>query len=271
MKTRNTVFILGTIVSIMALALVSCQEEEFNPALTRTFNIKSVVNGGEYEIKVALPRDYDSSVDKYSTIYVLDGEDDFDYVANTSKEITDRMGVQNALVVSIGYGHDRSFDYTPTKVSSITGGGAEFLAFIETELIPRVENDFKAEPSRNGRVILGHSYGGLFGACVLAVNNNLFGNYIILSPSIWFDNEVTLQLEKQFRAINQNQEQLVFLGIGELENSGRMQAPFEAFYQILHDHYTRTRLSKSRVENMDHMGSKKPNIVKGLNYYFENR
>ncbi len=230
----------------MLTLLGSCQEEAFSPTLIREFTIESVSNGATYKIKVGLPDNYNASSEKYSSIYVLDGEENFDRVANTCNEISKSNNTQNVIVVSIGYGNDRSIDYTPTKVGSSTGGGAEFLNFIETELIPRMEQDFDVDTTRSSRVILGHSYGGLFGACVLAVNNGLFGNYILLSPSIWFDNEVSMVLEKQNRFENKDRYQLVFLGIGELENSGRMQAPFEAFYQTLRDNYSNISLSKNR-------------------------
>jgi uncharacterized protein len=127
------------------------------------------------------------------------------------------------------------------------------------------------DTARSSRVILGHSYGGLFGANVFCTNNNVFGNYILLSPSLWFDNLISLQFEKDDRDSNKNQAQLVFMGIGGAENAGRMQAPFEAFYQILRDNYTHIELGKSIEKNLDHRGSEHPNIVKGLNYYFENR
>jgi uncharacterized protein len=271
---KQTVLYPGIIVCamVMTLLLGSCKEEEFNPSLIKEFTLQSASNGATYKIKIGLPSNYnETTTKKYSSIYVLDGEENFDFVANKCKEISGQYSVPNVLVVSIGYGKDRSIDYTPTKVSSETGGGAEFLNFIEAQLIPRIEQDFSADTTRSSRVILGHSYGGLFGAFALAVNNNLFGNYIILSPSIWFDNEVSLLLEKQNRINNKQKHQLVFLGIGELENAGRMQAPFEAFYQILRDNYSDINLSKNREKDLDHMGSKNPNIIKGLNYYFQNR
>jgi len=272
MKRQKLVTLtLGTFVGTLVLFLVSCSEEEFNSSLTREFSIQSTFNGATYPIKVGLPLDYNSSNEKYSTVYVLDGEENFDYVSNHCKEISNRYSVANVLVVSIGYGNDRGLDYTPTKISSSTGGGKEFLDFIENELIPRIEQDFSVDTTRSSRVILGHSYGGLFGACALAVNNQLFGNYILLSPSIWYDNEVSLLLEKENREKNRDNQQLVFLGIGELENSGRMQAPFEAFYQTLRDNYSSISLSKNRENDLDHVGSKNPNIIKGLNYYFQNR
>jgi predicted alpha/beta superfamily hydrolase len=271
-KQKVLTLIIGTLVGALIVFLLgSCSEEEFNPGLTRNFTIQAASNGATYAIKVALPEDYHSSSEKYSTVYVLDGEENFDFVANQCKEISNQYAVANVLVVSIGYGNDRALDYTPTKISSTTGGGAEFLEFIKSQLIPSMEHDFNADTTRNSRVILGHSYGGLFGACVFAVENKLFGNYLLLSPSVWFDNEVSLLLEKQKRDINKDNPQLVFLGIGKAENSGRMQAPFEAFYQTLRDNYTHIKLSKNLERGLDHVGSKNPNIIKGLNYYFQNR
>lgn len=274
MKTLKTMILeRGTMAMTLLLAvlLASCNEEKFDPASTRTFTIESTSVGATYPIQVALPENYTTSGEKFSTIYVLDGDQDFDLVANTSKTLSDRYGVRNVIVVSIGYGRDRSIDYTPTETGSSTGGAPEFLEFIANELIPRIEQDFNANTARESRVILGHSYGGLFGAYAFAVNNKVFGNYILLSPSLWFDNEVSMSLEKQNRADNKDIRQLVFMGIGEAENSGRMQAPFEAFYQILRDNYSDISLSKNREDNLSHMGSKDPNISKGLDYYFQNR
>ncbi|HRJ30548.1 MAG TPA: alpha/beta hydrolase-fold protein [Cyclobacteriaceae bacterium] len=272
-KQKAIILKLGVIAFLCQAVfyLNSCEEAKFDPALTRTFTIESPSIGASYPIQVALPDNFNSVGEKFSTIYVLDGKQDFNLVANTCKNLSERYGVPNVIVVSIGYGRDRSMDYTPTKSGSSTGGAPEFLKFIENELIPKIEQDFNADTARESRVILGHSYGGLFAAFAFAVNNNLFGNYIMLSPSLWFDNEVTLLMEKQNRNGNQEAHQLVFMGIGEAENSGRMQAPFEAYYQILRDHYSDMSLSKNREHDLSHMGSKDPNIVKGLHYYFQNR
>lgn len=255
---------------MLLFSLNSCKKEVFTSGVENEFSLQSTANGASYNIKVGLPANYNPS-EKYATIYVLDGEEIFGFVANRCKEISDNLAVKNVLVVSIGYGKDRSIDYTPTKVSNVTGGAPQFLNFIETQLIPKIEQDYSVDTARSGRVILGHSYGGLFGGYAYAVNNKVFGNYILLSPSFWFDNLVTLQMEKNNRTNNKTNKQLVFMGIGEAENSGRMQAPFEAFYQSLHDNYPHIKITKNLEKNLDHMGSRNPNIFKGLNYYFQNR
>jgi predicted alpha/beta superfamily hydrolase len=134
-----------------------------------------------------------------------------------------------------------------------------------------MEQYYRADTDRSRRVILGHSYGGLLGAYSFSVNNNLFGNYLILSPSLWFDNSVSFQFEKDNRAKNKSMQQLVFMGIGNNETEDRMKVPFEKFYQLLRDNYPNTKLAKNVEPNTSHMDSKKPNITKGLEYYFENR
>lgn len=259
------------IVIALLCVLVSCSEEVFDPALVREFKLQSHTNGAMYTITVGLPSGYDPTTQKYAAIYLLDGEEDFNFVANKCREISASRSKTNAIVVGIGYGNDRSIDYTPTKISSTTGGAPDFTKFIENQLIPKIEEDFGADTTRMSRAILGHSYGGLFGAFVFTVRNKLFGNYLLLSPSLWFDNEVTLLLEKDKRASNKDQQHLVFLGIGQMENSGRMQAPFEAFYKVLSENYSSTTISRNKEKDLDHMGSKNPNIINALNYFFDNK
>ncbi len=262
-----------TLIITLALLLLfwlgSCKKEVFDPMLTQEFALQSTTNGATYNITVGLPANYDPAT-KYAALYVLDGEENFDFVSNQCKEISDQLAVPNVLVISIGWGQGRSIDYTPTKISSVTGGGSEFLDFIEMQLIPAITERFSVDTARNSRVILGHSYGGLLGAYAFTTRNQLFGNYMLLSPSLWFDDLLLLQLEKDNRD-NNNREQLVFMGIGEAENSGRMQAPFEAFYQSLRDHYPLMQLGKNSEKNLSHVGSKNPNIVKGLKFYFQNK
>ena len=159
----------------------------------------------------------------------MDGEENFDFVAENCKKISSDFATSNVLVVGIGYGNDRSVDYTPTKADEGGGGAEKFMLFIKNELIPEMESDYGADTSRKSRTILGHSFGGLAGAYAFTNHNNVFGNYIILSPSIWYDNEIMLRLEQENRSINKNNHQLVFLGLGEMENREECSLLFRLF------------------------------------------
>lgn len=274
MKTKTISIqrlIRSTSVIVLLLLQSSCiKDEAFISGETREFTLQSTANGATYDIKVGLPVNYNPS-EKYATLYVLDGKEIFGFVANRCREISDQYAKKNVLVVSIGYGKDRSIDYTPTKVSSVTGGAPQFLNFIESQLIPKMEQDYQADSTRDSRILLGHSYGGLFGGYTFSVNNAVIGNYIMLSPSFWFDNRVALQMEQDNLVKNKNKKQLVYLGIGENEERDRMLAPFELFYQTLRNNYNYIKLEKNIEKNTGHMDSRNPNIIKGLTYYFLNR
>ncbi len=256
----------------LALFIVSCETiVDFDPELTKTFSIKSISNGANYNIKVGLPENYSPQTQKYAAIYLLDGEEIFDFVAGKCKSISNNFSGSNVLVVSIGYGNDRTVDYTPSKADGGEGGAKNFMLFIKDELIPRIASEFGADTLRKSRAIIGHSFGGLFAAYAFTNYNDVFGNYIILSPSLWYDNEILLKLEQDNRVVNKNNHQLVFLGMGQMENDGRILAPFQAFYLRLKNNYPDIQI-KSHIEpHLDHKGSEKPNIIEGLNFYFQNR
>jgi len=268
-QMKKLIFIL------FVLFLASCKKEVFNPDLTMEFSIQSTTNGAKYDIKVALPQNFSPETEKYAAIYVLDGEENFDFVAENCKKISSDFSISNVLVVSIGYGNDRAIDYTPVKGGGGAvegGGGAEkFMLFIKNELIPEMENEYGADSSRINRTILGHSFGGLCGAYAFTNYNKVFGNYILLSPSLWYADEIVFKFEQEHRNINKNNHQLVFLGMGEMENSGQMLAPFVAFFQQLQNNYPDIIITSHLEPHLNHRGSENPNIIEGLKFYFQNR
>lgn len=256
---------------LLLLILASCQKEDAISFLSDEFAIKSSSTGATYTINVAFPQPYDPTTKTYATIYVLDGEENFNFVAENCAKISTELSASNVLVVSIGYGRDRAMDYTPSNANEGGGGAAQFMSFIKDELIPRMETDYGADTSRESRILLGHSFGGLFAAYSFTNYNTVFGNYIMLSPSIWYDNEIILKLETENRSSIQDRHQLVYLGLGELERGGRMLAPFQAFYLQLEKNYPGIVLEKQLQPHLDHQGSKNPNIIDGLYFYFQNR
>ena len=124
------------------------------------------------------------------------------------------------------------------------------MLFIKNELIPKMEADYGADTSRESRIILGHSFGGLLAAYAFTNFNEVFGNYLMLSPSLWYDDESLLRKERATREANSHRPQLVYIGLGGLETSTNMGPPFEAFSKQLKDNYpgikNRTTFSSRR-------------------------
>ena len=162
---------------------------------SRTLSEKRVLN-------IYLPDGYnnDSNANKiYPVIYLLDGsaDEDFIHVAGIVQflsMITEAM--PPAIVVGIA-NVDRRRDFTfPTTVEKdkkdypTTGGSEKFLLFVERDLQPYIKSKYRVNKSRT---VIGQSLGGLLATEPLLEKPWLFDNYVIVSPSLWWDNESLLQ------------------------------------------------------------------------------
>src|SRR6201999_1400890 len=71
-----------------------------------------------------------------------------------------------------------------------TGGGENFTAFIEKELMPHIDSLYPTAPYR---ILIGHSLGGLMVINTMVNHPNLFSAYIAIDPSMWWDDRKLLQ------------------------------------------------------------------------------
>jgi len=215
--------------------------------------MKSKYTGRKYRISIALPYAYFNSRDKswpfdkplkeWPIIYLTDANWYFGMVSDLIRVMAWCGSTTDAIIVGIGYAQDknppeavrdsgawRTGDFTPMRVEKVeqddskalkrkveTGGARKFLQFIKQELIPAVESEFKADPKR--RILVGHSYGGLFAAFALLEEPGLFESYIVGSPSLWFGDKYVFKQEEQFAKRHKKLPAKVHLWVGELEES----------------------------------------------------
>ncbi|MEZ4650109.1 MAG: alpha/beta hydrolase-fold protein [Candidatus Eisenbacteria bacterium] len=137
--------------------------------------------------RVALPEDYAWSPDtRYPVLYVLDAQEQFAHVATTAAFMTYSGEIPPTIVVGVDSGN-RIHDYTQTDWSEawVGGGGAkEFQTFLDEELIPAVEERWRA----NGfRTLMGHSASGQFALHELATRPGGFQAWFVFSPSLDWD------------------------------------------------------------------------------------
>ncbi|AZA83108.1 hypothetical protein C1637_19825 [Chryseobacterium lactis] len=253
--------------SLLLLFLTACRENEFDKESVKEFTLSSAINGSNYHIKVALPKNYPSA-SEYKTIYVLDSKWDFDFVAREVQKQSENFHRDDVLVVGIGWGNDRLDDYLPVPFKNGKGLADDFVKVINNELIPKLEKDFHAADSREDRVILGHSAGGLFGVYCFTNYPDIFGNYLCLSPSLWIGDQIVLSNEKKNRIANQTRNGRFFLAAGEVEEGG-IRPPIEALRQILDRYYKGFSQEYKIAKGLDHLGSKKPNIREAISFYFQ--
>ncbi|MFW0736911.1 alpha/beta hydrolase [Flavobacterium sp. T12S277] len=185
--------------------------------------IQSKELGEKRILNIYLPEGYKAEeTTKYPVIYLLDGsaDEDFIHIAglvqfNSFEWINQ---VPKSIVVGIAT-VDRRRDFTfPTTIEKdqkrfpSSGHSDKFIAFIEKELQPFIEKNYKANDSKT---IMGQSLGGLLAAEILLKKPTLFNKYVIVSPSIWWNNASILNQDSALFQENFNQQTQIYLAVGK--------------------------------------------------------
>ena len=177
------------------------------PAGTVTrITLKSAVLGEDRVVLVRTPVGYETNKLRYPVMYMTDGDGHMGHTASTIEFLLRNDRMSDLIVVGIT-NTDRTRDLTPAKstiknaageVQFPTAGGADnFLKFIETELIPHVEKQYRVAPYR---ILAGHSFGGLFTIHTMIARPGVFNSYIAVSPSLqWADFEALKRAETYFK------------------------------------------------------------------------
>ena len=150
-------------------------------------------NGRDYQLHVALPPSYDTQPGRrYPVLYICDGYWDFALIAGFHGGLVYDKAAPEIIIVGFGYpganpdyGALRAYDYTPVPrpddpKGKATGHAPEFLRVVETEVIPFIEREYRADPAF--RVLGGSSLGGLLTLYAMLERPGLFQGYIAPSP-----------------------------------------------------------------------------------------
>jgi len=150
-------------------------------------SLQSAVLGEERGYLVSLPDGYDAGT-TYPVIYLLDGDGHFHHVTGLVSFLSAQNRMPAPIIVGIS-NTDRTRDMTPTNEARLptSGGGDRFLEFIEKELIPAIERDYKTSAYR---ILIGHSFGGLITVHAMASRPGLFNAHIAASPSLQWDGQL---------------------------------------------------------------------------------
>ncbi|GAB4040983.1 alpha/beta hydrolase [Spirosoma jeollabukense] len=185
--------------------------------------IQSKELGETRTLNIYLPEGYSKdSIATYPVIYLLDGSSDEDFIHIAGLVQFANFPWVKLLPKSIVVGIanvDRRRDFTyPTTIEKdkkdfpTTGRSQKFIAFIEKELQPYIQKTYSTNPSRT---IIGQSLGGLLAAEILFKKPTLFNHYVVVSPSLWWDNESLLTVTPAFSKPDFQQNTTVFVAVGK--------------------------------------------------------
>jgi predicted alpha/beta superfamily hydrolase len=135
--------------------------------------------------------------------------------------------MSDAIIVGI-QNTNRLRDLTPTPGDLAGAGGAEkFLRFIEMEVIPFVNTNYRTEPYR---IIAGHSLAGLFVIYALVERPDVFNSYIAASPNLHWDKNYLLKRAEESFKKRTDWNKTLFIGLG---NEPAYMDAYNGFQQLL--------------------------------------
>ncbi len=169
--------------------------------------IQSEILNEKREIWIHIPQSYYNTGIQpatYPVLYLLDGDWQFQYLVAAQEALSGGMYNYMPEMIIVGIANtDRSRDLTPTngfvihsgeKIHTTSGGADRFWAFIDQELKPYIQNNYR---TNDYNLLTGHSFGGLFTIYSMLTHPKSFNAYIAIDPSIWWDNKYTFNLAKE--------------------------------------------------------------------------
>jgi predicted alpha/beta superfamily hydrolase len=183
-----------------------------------TFGIDSKVLAETRTYVVHTPDYYSNGKDAYPVLVLQDAENNFAYTSAAVHLLSANGRIPAMIVVGIN-NTDRTRDMTPTRPKAspegtpwtMSAGGADkFLSFIADELLPTIDRDYRTRPYR---VLVGHSLGGLFATYALMNRPEVFNGYLIISPSLWWDDQALVKTAQPFFAAHQDMHADIYMAM----------------------------------------------------------
>jgi predicted alpha/beta superfamily hydrolase len=240
----------------------------------------------EYHIAVAFPRGYGGEDKTYPVLYAMDAIAGFGTTVEGQRLMSLMNEVSDVLIVGVGYPMQdyaetrivRTRDLTPTfdpdyyeehlkevpvpPGGDLMGGAEEFFTFLNGELFPFIQERYRVD--QNDRGILGISFGGLFATYCLFKHPGCFQRYIIGSPSLWWDNGVVFEYEKEYTSEHSDLAAKVFLSVGGLEGDDRVNVVKELGEVLDSRGYQSLELTRTIFEGETHLSVGGATIWHGL-------
>jgi predicted alpha/beta superfamily hydrolase len=195
--------------NILSLLLCFCFTAAFSQdsiTIGSKHHIFSKALNEERNFWIYLPPDYNNTKfapAKYPVVYLLDAETNFHSFTGLQQSLAKGPYAMVPQMIVVGITNtNRTRDLTPTeanrqaffdkskKMFQQSGGNKNFIPFLEKELRPYIENNYRTS---GYNVLNGHSFGGLTATNILLNHTELFNSYIIIDPSLWWDDEVMIK------------------------------------------------------------------------------
>lgn len=223
------------LIILAAIVVFSCKKEPRDQQdqfihIGKKESIRSNVLGEDRPFWVYVPPYTRDSGKKFAVLYLLDGDAHFHSVSGLIQilgtGVNGTYKIPEMIVVAIP-NTNRTRDLTPShseimggrthEFLKASGGGSNFLKFLQTELIPYIESTYPTHPYR---VLVGHSFGGIAAINALYTMPETFDAYVAIDPSIWWDGQLLLKKADSIFKTQKFDNKYFFLGQANTLNPG---------------------------------------------------
>jgi uncharacterized protein len=216
--------------------------ERFGLYHTEVRPLKSKLLNQEYQISLYTPEDYTSNSNRYPVVYLLDADIFMGTAANMLPLLNWLDGVPPMLIAGIGYNmknyaewstlREVDFKIPEVQADPPNSRADRFLAALKQEIIPFVEQNYRADPAQ--RILFGYSSSGFFNVYALANEPGLFRTHIAGSPDTELSSLYLPAHDQKLAARDGKNPIDVYLSVGSLE--GVFQSTKET-YDVLVKHF----------------------------------
>jgi predicted alpha/beta superfamily hydrolase len=183
--------------------------------IRRLCGFRSKILGNRRDVLVYLPRGYSRfSRKRYPVLYLQDGQNVFDAatsfshtewgVDETAQRLIRQDLIEPLIIVAVANtGDDRIHEYAPTpgvidsnakRKKRSKGLACRYGQFLIEELKPYIDKKYRTKPEAEFTGLGGSSLGGLLTLSLGLWFPNVFRRLIVMSPSVWWDDQVIVQM-----------------------------------------------------------------------------
>jgi uncharacterized protein len=259
---------------LLALTLgVAAQPHIKDPDL---LTIDSKVLGEKRTAYVRVPSSYANGNSRYPLVVITDADAHMQHTAATIDFLVRNGRMPEVVLVGIT-NTDRTRDMTPTHVEKAvfddgmalafpTSGGADrFLTFIASELLPKVDSQYR---TLSYRVFAGHSFGGLLALHALYTRPKLFNAWIAISPTLGWDDRLAVKRAAEFVESQKELDSILVVTVGNEGES--LKRDFDALGKLFSEKAPKGFVYRSfYLEDDDHGSVVLPSHFNGLKAVFD--
>ncbi len=247
----------------------------------RELTLHSSILGEDRRILVRLPRHYErDATTRYPVIYKFDGDNGLQRYDDAIDVLHSAHLTPDVMVVAIPNRRGmRNRDLTPATLhqegnedgsmgTGEMGRGDRFLDFVERELIPYIDKQYRTTPER---ILAGHSRGALLVLQSLLDKPSLFQARFVFSAPLMRDERRMLADTQAFLRKNRDHRSFLYCNWGEAENEGMNQSHAAMKALLTADAPPGLRWTIERAHAAEHQQTPLLALPSALYHYFKAR